>query len=276
MRNQTMTKSHYLHTFATSLLCAGLMLFSPILQAQNTSRLERVMAKKELRVCIWPDYYSITYRNPKTRQLSGIDIAISKDLGRELGVSIRYVDSNFAQLIEGLQQDRCDIAMHAIGVTPARQEKLQFTQAYLHSDIYAVALKNNKTVSKWEDIDQANRVVAVAAGTVMEPVMRQQLKNAKLLVVRPPGTREQEIESGRADVFMSDYPYTLRMLDLTDWAKVIAPPSVFFETQYAYALAQGDASLLNRVNAYLSAIKKDGRLLRFAEQNKLQTQVVKN
>jgi ABC-type amino acid transport substrate-binding protein len=271
-----MTKSHYLHTFATSLLCAGLMLFSPSLQAQNTSRLERVMAKKELRVCIWPDYYSITYRNPKTRQLSGIDIAISKDLGRELGVSIRYVDSNLAQLIEGLQQDRCDIAMHAIGVTPARQEKLQFTQAYLHSDIYAVALKTNKTVSKWEDIDQANRVVAVAAGTVMEPVMRQQLKNAKLLVVRPPGTREQEIEAGRADVFMSDYPYTLRMLDLTDWAKVIAPPSVFFETQYAYALAQGDASLLNRVNAYLSAIKKDGRLLRFAEQNKLQTQVVKN
>ncbi len=252
---------------------ASLTLLHTTTWAQS-SRLDRVVSKKELRVCIWPDYYSITYRNPKTRQLSGIDIAISKDLGRELGVSVRYVDSNFAQLVESLQQDRCDIAMHAIGVTAARQEKLQFTQAYIQSDIYAIALRSNKAIQKWEDIDQPSRVVAVAAGTVMEPVMRQQLKKATLLVVRPPATREQEVESGRADVFMTDYPYSLRMLDLTDWAKVIAPPRVFFETQYAYALAKGDRSLLDWVDTYLTKIKKDGRLLRFAQQNKLEKLVV--
>jgi hypothetical protein len=31
--------------------------------------LERVMADKEVRVCIWPDYYGISYRNPKTQVL---------------------------------------------------------------------------------------------------------------------------------------------------------------------------------------------------------------
>lgn len=240
--------------------------------AQNSgARLDKIKAAKELRVCIWPEYYSITYRNPKTRQLSGIDVAISKDLGRELGVSIRYIESNFAQLVDGLLQDRCDIAMHAVGITAARKEKLQFTQPYLRSDIYAVTTRSNTTIKTWADLDQDGRVLAVAAGTVMEPVMQQRLKKAKVLSVKPPSTREQEVESGRADAFMTDFPYSRRMVDLTDWAKVVAPTSVFFETDYAYALAPGDVSLLNYVNTYISSIKKDGRLKRFAEQNGLQS-----
>lgn len=241
-------------------------------QAQSVpSRLDKIKTNKELRVCIWPEYYSITYRNPKTRQLNGIDVAISKDLGREMGVSIRYIDSNFAQLIDSLVQDRCDIAMHAVGITAARKEKLQFTQPYLRSDIYAVVKRTNSAIKTWADLDQEGRVLAVAAGTLMEPVMLQRLKKAKVLSIKPPATREQEVESGRADAFMTDFPYSRRMVDLTDWAKVVAPPSVYFETDYAYALAPGEPSLLNFVNAYLGKIKQDGRLIRFAEQNGLQS-----
>jgi ABC-type amino acid transport substrate-binding protein len=248
-----------------------LALVVPAHAQSSPSRLDKIKSSKELRVCIWPDYYSITYRNPKTRQLSGIDIAISKDLGREMGVSIRYIDSNFAQLIDSLLQDRCDIAMHAVGITAARKEKLQFTQPYLRSDIYAVVARTNTAVKTWADLDQEGRVLAVAAGTVMEPVMQQRLKKAKILSVKAPATREQEVESGRADAFMTDFPYSRRIVDLTDWAKVIAPPSVFFETDYAYAVAPGEPSFLNYINAYLGAIKKDGRLGRFAEQNGLQS-----
>ncbi len=36
--------------------------------------LDKVRSSQVLRVCIWPDYYGITYRNPKTQTLGGIDI----------------------------------------------------------------------------------------------------------------------------------------------------------------------------------------------------------
>lgn len=250
------------------------MFMLPSLLAQTSNQLEKILAQKELRVCIWPDYYSITYRNPKTRQLSGIDIAISQDFAKDLGVKITYVDSSFAQLIENLSADKCDIAMHAIGITPARKEKLQFTQPYLRSDMYAVTSKLNSSIKDWSDLDQPNRIIAVAAGTVMEPVLIQRFKKAKILSVKPPMTREQEVESGRADAFMSDYPYTQRMLDLTDWAKIIAPSQVFFQTEYAYAVNKGDDSFLKRANQYIDKIKKDGRLLQFAKQNKLDSIVI--
>jgi ABC-type amino acid transport substrate-binding protein len=240
----------------------------------QTSRLERVLAAKELRACIWTEYYSISYRNPKTRELSGIDIAITQELARELGVKIKYVESNFAQLYESLEQDRCDIATHAIGITPERQARLQFSQPYLKSGLFAITLKNKEGLQNWDSLDQPGRVIAVAAGTVMESVMIKSLKKAKLLKVQPPGTREQEVLSGRADAFMTDYPYSLRMKDLTDWAFVIPAPSNMPTTEYAYAFAKGDDSLSNRVNSFLSLIKKDGRLLRYAKQNKLEPIVV--
>ncbi len=247
--------------------------------AQGTTvhnRLDRVLAAQELRVCIWPDYYSITYRNPRTMALRGIDIDLSADFARELGVKVRYIDSSFAQLIDNLVKDRCDIAMHGVGITPARQEKLAFTQPYLRSDIYAIAPRTSRTVQSWADLDRPGRVIAVQAGTVMETVMGQTLQHARLLVVRPPMTRENEVEAGRADAFMTDYPYSRRMLDQTDWARLIAPPQRFHTTDYAWALALGDGSLRSKADAYLDSIKKDGRLLRFATQHKLDPIVVRD
>ena len=233
------------------------------------SRLDRIRDSKELRVCIWPDYYGVTYRNPKTHLLSGFDIDIANELGLELGVAIRYVDSSFIQLIDKLTEDECDIAMHAVGMTAARQKRLQFTKPYMRSDIYAIASRSSNAIRQWQDIDKPGRVIAVQAGTVMEPVMRQSLKHARLMLVTPPQSREQEVESGRADAFMTDFPYSRRMLDLTDWARLVPPPAPFHPTDYAYALAPGDTSLRNRVDAFLDVMRKDGRLLRFARRHKL-------
>jgi ABC-type amino acid transport substrate-binding protein len=104
----------------------------------------------------------------------------------------------------------------------------------------------------------------------MESVMSKSLKKARLLRVQPPGTREQEILSGRADAFMTDYAYSLRMIELTDWATVIQAPSHMAATEYVYAFAKGDSSLQIRVDVFLSLIKKDGRLLQYARANNLE------
>jgi ABC-type amino acid transport substrate-binding protein len=108
----------------------------------------------------------------------------------------------------------------------------------------------------------------------MEGVMSKSLKKARLIRVQTPGAREQEVLSGRADAFMTDYPYSLRMIDLTDWAAVIPAPSSMPTTEYAYAFAKGDTSLQTRVDVFLNQIKRDGRLLRFAKQFNLEPIVV--
>ncbi len=225
----------------TLLLMAGMNLLTiSVAHSDQDSRLARVLAAKTVRVCIWPDYYGITYRNPKTQQLSGIDIDMSRELGNDLGVSVNYVDSSFAKLMDDVSQDRCDVAMFAVGITPLRLTRLRFTQPCLASDIYAVTTKTNRRIKSWSDIDQDGSVVAVAKGTLHEPVMRDKLKKAKLMLLDTPFAREQEVQSGRADVFMTDYPYSQRFLANADWARLVSPDSDYHITPYAYAMQPGD------------------------------------
>ncbi|MDG0853262.1 ABC transporter substrate-binding protein [Roseateles puraquae] len=241
------------------------------LQAQT---LERVKAAGKLQVCIWPDYYGITYRNPRTQQLGGIDIDLSAELARDLGVSLEYVETSFPQLAADVNAGRCDVAMFAVGMLPARKEVLAFTEPYLQSDIYGVTNRASRTVRQWSDIDQPGVLVAVQAGTFMEPVMRDALKQARMVVIKPPATREQELEAGRVDVFMTDYPYSRRLLDNADWARLVSPPKPFFVLPYGYAVKRGDARWLARVDEFVAAIKRDGRLMAAAKRHGLAEIVV--
>ena len=245
-------------------------------QAQSVAgdHLGHIQASHTLRVCIWPDYYSITYRDPKTQGLSGIDIDLALELGKDLGAAVQFVDSSFSKLIDDVTQDRCDIAMFAVGVTAARSEKLRFSLPHMASDIYAVTTKTNRRIKSWDDIDKAGTVVAVAKGTLHEPIMKEKLKAAQLLILDTPFAREQEVQSGRADVFITDYPYSLRFLAAADWARLVSPPAAYHVTPYAYAVKPGDDAWLARVNEFVASIKRDGRLMSAAKRHKLDPIVV--
>jgi len=245
-------------------------------QTSQPSHVERIAASKELRVCVWPDYYGISYRNPRTQQLEGIDIDQAQSLAKDLGVAVRFVDTSFAKLVEDLTQDKCDIAMFAIGITPARTEKLRFTKPYLVSDIFAITTKSNRRIKTWADIDQTGVVVSVAKGTLHEAVMRDKLKLATLVTNATPQGREQDVESGRADVFMTDYPFSRRMLEQTDWARLVSPPETYHLTAYAYAVAPGDERWLARAERFVADAKRDGRLAAAAKRHQLEPIVARD
>ena len=256
---------------AAGLAAAGLLAAAPALVAGEV--LDRIQASSTLRVCIWPDYYGVTWRNPRTQQLGGIDILLSAELAKDLKVKLVYLESSFPRLIDDVTADRCDIAMHAVAVLPARAEKLRFTQPYLQSDIYGITTRASR-IKGFDDIDKPGVKVAVQAGTFMEPVMATALKQASMVVIKPPQTREQELEAGRVDVFMTDFPYSRRLLDNADWARLVSPTKTFHALPYAYAVKPGDDAWLKRVDEFVAAIKRDGRLEAAAKQHGLAEIVV--
>jgi cyclohexadienyl dehydratase len=253
-----------------NLFVGSLLIVAHTLAMASEDRLQRILAAQTLRVCIWPDYYGISFRNPKTLQLSGIDVDLARELARELGVEVEFIDSAFATLIDDVLSDRCDIAMFAIGITPARRQYLRFTRPHLASDIQAITTRANRRIRDWSDIDQPGTVVAVAKGTLHEPIMKQKLRHAELRVFDTPHAREQEVQSGRADVFMTDYPYSRRMLESHDWARLVSPGEPYHVTPYGWAMATGDDAFHTRVERFITAIKTDGRLLESARRHGLE------
>ena len=234
------------------------------------NKLETIIKENKLKVCIWPGYYGISYLDPRTQELAGIDSDLAKELAKDLKVDLQYVQSSFATLIKDIEEDKCDIAMFAIGNTPSRREKIRFTTPHLSSDIYAITTKSNKKIHTWDDVDKKGNILAVTKGTYHEPIMKEKLKNAELLVVNGFKAREQEVLAGRADAFMTDYPYGKRMLAKKDWAKLIIPQKEYHKTPYAWAMAYGHDKFYERVEKFIKDIKKDGRLLDLSRKNGLE------
>ena len=251
----------------TALLGLSCFLLAPAARAGEVA--ERVKARGEVRVCIWPQYYGISQRDPRTGALRGLDIDLSAALAADLGVRLTYVDSSFPSLVADLLEDRCDVAMFGVAMLPSRAEKLRFARPYLASDIYAVTTLANRVVQRWEDIDRPGVRVAVQAGTFMEPVMAQALTQATLVRVAPPAMRERELEAGRVDVFMTDYPYSRRLLDNADWARLLAPPRPFHVLPYAHAVKPGDDAWWAAVDGFVARIQDDGRLAATAARHGL-------
>ena len=243
---------------STALLGLSCLLVAPPARAGAVA--DRVKARGELRVCIWPQYYGISLRDARTGALRGLDVDLSAAFAADLGVRLTHVDSSFVTLIADVLEDRCDVAMFGVAMLPSRAEKLRFARPYLASDIYAVTTVANRVVQRWEDIDRPGVQEAVQAGTFMEPVMADALKQATLVRVAPPATRERELESGRVDVFMTDYPYSRRLLDNADWARLLAPSRPFHVLPYAHAVKPGDDAWWQAVDDFVARIQKDGRL----------------
>jgi len=262
-----------LHRFLVAgFLTVGLAVFGPAAMAGATH--DRVKLSRSVRVCIWPDYYGITYRNPRTQELVGIDIDLAQELATDLSSKVEFVDSSFSSLISDVLAERCDVAMFAVAMLAQRMQLLRFTRPYLRSDIYAITTRASAAVKQWSDIDRPGIVVGTQAGTFMEPVMAATLKHARLVSIRPPQTRERELEGGRIDVFMTDYPYSRRLLDNADWATLISPPKPFHVMPYGYAVKPGDDSWYSVVDEFVARVQKDGRLEALAKRHGLAAMVV--
>ena len=255
---------------------ASLAFFGLVASSLAGEVADRVKSGGTLRVCIWPDYYGVSHRNPHTRTLEGIDIDLSAELARDLHLKLRYVDSSFSTLVDDLNTNRCDVAMFAVGMLAQRMQQLRFSRPYLQSDIYAMTTKSNQLVQQWADIDRPGVLVGVQAGTFMEPIMQAQLKQAKIVVVTPPTTRELELEAGRIDVFMTDYPYSRRLLDNADWARLLSPPTPFSVLPYGYAVRKGDDAWWAQIDAFVARIQRDGRLVGAAKRHGLSAIVVRD
>src|SRR6187200_1906259 len=205
------------------LAAAGFVAAALPAEAQQTqSRLYEVTKNKKLRVCQYPLYYSISFRNPKSGQIEGIDADLAKELAKELDAQLEIVESGFASFIADLQANKCEIGMFGVGASLKRAQAVEFSKPYLVTNVYAVTRKDG-AIKTWADVDKKGIRAAVSLGSYIEPFMKNYLKNAEVVSVAPPNTREGELVAGRVEIIMTDYPTAIKVTDEFDWAKTIEP-----------------------------------------------------
>ncbi|AOE84117.1 transporter substrate-binding domain-containing protein [Pseudomonas sp. TCU-HL1] len=205
-------------------------------------------------------------RDAASGQYSGYFVDLCRDFGEKvLKVKVEFVDTNWDNLVAGLQSGKWDLAM-ALNQTPERALAVSFSAP---ATDYQVSLLVNKDNPKFAgagntiaDYDKEGVTFAVMSGTAQDKAISAVVKTAKIM--RLPGMDETRLAvmSRRADVLVdaSDTNHLFAVAN-PDWAKEVLPKPALAKQGVAFGLRRdASAADLQVLNIYVSQRRENGEI----------------
>ncbi|WP_133127019.1 transporter substrate-binding domain-containing protein [Legionella nagasakiensis] len=115
------------------------------------------------------------------KQLFGFDITMMQEICSKLQRDCQFDSMPFGQLLEALVNDKVDVAVGAIAITPERAKIVNFSLPYLPS--HAIFLTHDKYFNQPFNLDSlTGKTIAVESGTVFPTVIKRAgIKNIRIV-----------------------------------------------------------------------------------------------
>ena len=134
--------------------------------AEETNSLAAVEAAGVLKVGIDAAFAPMTFKD-ETGAFTGYDIALATAVAAKLGVSVEFVEVDWANLEAALNDGTIDCVWSGMSINAERQAAMTISTAYLESN---TTLLVHKDVAGFID-DLAGKTVAVQGGSFSETIL---------------------------------------------------------------------------------------------------------
>jgi putative S-methylcysteine transport system substrate-binding protein len=220
-------------------------------------------APETLRVGMSGGYFPFTF--VRQDKLQGFEVDVMTAVGEEAGLDVVFETMSFSGLIGALDAGRIDTIANQITITPEREAKFAFTQAYVIDGAQVVTRKGNDAIGGVDDL--RGRTVAVNLGSNFEQLLRD-LPYADEIDIRTYESNiEQDTALGRVDAFVMDRVSSAQVIKNSPLPLQLAGEP-FSEIRNALPFrddADGRA-LRDRVDAALTALREDGALAEISQR----------
>jgi polar amino acid transport system substrate-binding protein len=137
-------------------------------QAEPNDLLAEIQSRGTLRVATDPQYPPQSSLNEETGEWEGFDIDVATEIANRMGVEVEFITPGWEQIIAGSWQDRWDVSVGSMTVTPERDEVLHFATPYYYTPA-AVAVREEDAATMTDvatDFDGAS--IGVCGGCTYE------------------------------------------------------------------------------------------------------------
>ncbi len=148
--------------------------------AGGKSALDEIKAAGVLVVSTDANYAPQSYLNEKG-ELEGFDISVAKEVGKRLGVKVKFVTPDWDLITAGKWGKRWDISIGSMTPTKERKKVLFFTMPYYSSPAQFAIHKANTTIKKIKDL--AGKTIGVATETTYERYLNHNLQIEDVKIV---------------------------------------------------------------------------------------------
>ncbi|MBU5352119.1 ABC transporter substrate-binding protein/permease [Paenibacillus barcinonensis] len=189
-------------------------------------------------------------------EIVGFDIAIAKEIAKDLGAELVIEDMGFDGLLPALQSGRVDLVISGMTPTDERKKSIDFSEPYYKSK--QVIMVRNVDKDKYPDMKALeNAKIGVQKGSIQETI-GQKIPGAKLTSLDKISDIVLQLQTKRVDAAIVEDTVAAGYLD----DMIGLAPAVPDEEQVeaAIGIRKGNTELLTAVNQTLERLKSEDKI----------------
>lgn len=192
----------------------------------------------------------------------GFDYEMALGVAEGMGAKPEFVVMDFDELFPALQAGKIDMIGAQITETAERKQDFDFSAPYFVTYLSFLTPEDSPIQTR-DDINGKN--VAIIEGTIQERYLEEQYEDVNIIKVKDEDSAVKAIQSGEADAFFYDAPYTAPIIKrapikLTE--RIVYPAD---DAPIGFVMQKGDKRK-SQVDAALEQMILDGNWLKIKKE----------
>lgn len=221
--------------------------------SNNPSSVAAIKKRGTLKVAVFGDLPPYGWVNKDGKRV-GYDVRLARELAKEMGVKVKFVQVNANNRVDTLNANKADIVLANFTVTPERKQVVDFAKPYMKVSVGVVSPKS-KPITNVNQLK--GKKVIVTKGTTAENYFTSKQPDVDLLKFDSKTQQFNAMKNGRAAALADDNSYLYAWVKnnpkYTVGIKRLGPNSYI-----APAVKKGNKSLLDWTNKHINKLNKDG------------------
>jgi len=239
---------------------SSLALALPLLMVVSAAKADLLASVKSsgvLRCAVYSDVPPFASPDPKTRQLSGMDIDLCKALASQMGVKPQLVPTSVEARVAVIATGRADVLIANLAYTKTRGSQIQFSDPYyIAKEMLVVKAANaGKPLSYFK-----GKRISANKGTTSEQSIV--LKGGKPVTFQDAASAFLALEQNKVQGFVTNTMTAIKMIsqaqkDGISLAMIKEPMAL---EPIGVGMKKGEPQLLASVNSSLKAMDDNGTI----------------
>lgn len=225
--------------------------------AQNSDKTLRIGATGQ-------SYPNAFKQNDK---LVGFDVEVAETIAKDLGYQVNWVTADFSGLMGQLEANKLDTVANVVAITPARQEKYNFSATYGYYGSQIVTHKDNAGVNTLDDLK--GKTVAGVLGSNHVNNLKKAFPDGSVNI-RTYESRDGAMNDAlakRVDGYINSGPILMAEINKRNLPfKLVGAPLVVEKVGFPFHKDQKGDALRKQFDDELAKMHSDGRLKALSEK----------
>lgn len=193
------------------------------------------------------------YRNDKG-EVDGFDVALAKEIAKELGVELKIEDMAFDSLLNALKSGKIDFIAAGMSVTEDRLKNADFSESYYTASQKIIVRKDNTTLKGKDDLK--GKKIGVQEGTTGDLEVSA-IENVQVSRFKKGIDAVMDLKNGKLDAVVIDASPAQVFVSKNDDLMILDEDLT--EEEYAIAVRKNDTEFLNKINKVIKDLKDSGK-----------------